>query len=95
MATYASGGSRRATPNTVTAMRRSAESRKCPVCGRKSGLTQYRGEFFSVRYCRWSREDRCSYTVEAALDHALARHEAFDDPDERTIRRIRYEIASR
>lgn len=61
MATYLDGNRRRATPNTVTAMKRSAESRKCPECGRKSAL-RYDVEL-GASYCRWSLEvpSRCHY----------------------------------
>lgn len=54
MATFLSGSVRKATANTVTAMRRSAETRQCPECGRKSALihdSEYR-----QTACRWSGE---------------------------------------
>lgn len=55
MATYTDGGRSRATPNTVTAMKRSAEARRCPTCKRKSALVRPPD---GGTYCRW--ED-CSY----------------------------------
>jgi hypothetical protein len=56
MATYLDGNVRKATTNTVKARRRSAESRRCPVCDRKSAL-KYDAERGAV-YCRWSLETR-------------------------------------
>lgn len=44
---------REATTNTVEAMRRSAESRQCPECKRKSALCRYDDGMFSGSYCRW------------------------------------------
>lgn len=67
MATYLDGNVRKATPNTVKAMARSAEDRKCPKCGRKSALkrvTQDWGDVMaSITYCRWKYENppRCDY----------------------------------
>lgn len=58
MATYQDGNVRRATPNTVTSMKRSAENRRCPACGRKSALKRVPDEMGSVTYCRW---DGCRY----------------------------------
>jgi hypothetical protein len=54
MATYLDGNVRKATANTVKAQRRSAETRRCPDCGRKSALTGY------PRTCRWIAEGKCS-----------------------------------
>lgn len=59
MATYQSGGVRKATPNSVAAARRSAESRKCPKCGRKSALVFYSDEVMFGRTCRWQD---CDYS---------------------------------
>lgn len=58
MATYQDGNVRRATPNTVKAMKRSAESRKCPKCGRKSALTFVQDELLYGSVCRWNQ---CGY----------------------------------
>lgn len=64
MATYLSGNVRKATPNTVAAMRRSAENRRCPNCDRKSamGAEQHNDDdpwcTTRERVCRW-----CGYTV--------------------------------
>lgn len=58
MARYTSGGVSRATANTVKGMQRSAESRRCPQCDRKSALKHYSDEMFYGVYCRW--ED-CGY----------------------------------
>lgn len=49
MATYNDGNVRKATANTVTAMRRSAERRQCPECGRKSAMVRTD----DGRFCRW------------------------------------------
>lgn len=95
MATYVDGGRRKATANTVTAMRRSAERRTCTHCLRKSALTRYHGDYFSVDYCRWSREGKCDYDVDKALARALERQMAQRNPWEQTTQRIRREIASR
>lgn len=38
MATYQDGNVRKATPNTVAAMKRNAEARRCPNCDRKSAM---------------------------------------------------------
>lgn len=43
MATYQSGNVRKATSNSVKAAERSAKSRQCPKCGRKSALKHYSG----------------------------------------------------
>lgn len=63
MATYQDGGVRRATANTVTAMRRSAERRRCPKCGRKSALTFHSDEVMRGTYCRWGDCDYESFIV--------------------------------
>jgi len=54
MATYLDGNVRKATTNTVKAMRRSAANRRCPECGRKSALV--RDAETRATYCRWSIE---------------------------------------
>jgi ribosomal protein S27AE len=53
MATFLSGNVRKATANTVTAMTRSAASRQCPKCGRKSALKFHTDDAMYGRYCRW------------------------------------------
>jgi ribosomal protein S27AE len=58
MATYRDGNVHRATPNTVTAMKRSAERRQCPKCGRKSALVRFSDEWAFGSCCRWSD---CNY----------------------------------
>lgn len=42
------------------AMKRSAESRQCPKCGRKSAIKRLPADdrYESVRWCRW---DDCDY----------------------------------
>ena len=42
------------------AMRRSAEARRCPKCGRKSALVRLPADVFymATTYCRW---DDCDY----------------------------------
>lgn len=59
MATYQDGGRRRATPNSVTAAKRSAEKRRCPKCERKSALVFISEETRFGSACRW---DDCAYT---------------------------------
>lgn len=54
MATYLDGNVRKATANTVTAMKRSATNRRCPECGRKSALI--RDAEYRQTACRWSAE---------------------------------------
>ena len=54
MATYLDGNVRKATANTVTAMKRSAATRRCPECGRKSALI--RDHEYRQTACRWSGE---------------------------------------
>lgn len=54
MATYLDGNVRKATANTVTSMKRSAEHRRCPLCDRKSALV--RDPEMRATYCRWSAE---------------------------------------
>lgn len=62
MSTRISGSVRKATPNTVDAQRRSAESRRCPKCGRGSAKVSVTprptlaGEV--TTYCRW---DDCNW----------------------------------
>lgn len=53
MATYQSGGVRRATANTITAMQRSAENRRCPKCQRKSALRFVSNKLHFGSVCRW------------------------------------------
>lgn len=53
MARYTSGGQSKATANTVAAMRRSAEKRRCPQCGRGSALKFHSDEEMFGSYCRW------------------------------------------
>jgi ribosomal protein S14 len=52
MATYNDGNVRKATASTVKAMRRSAEARRCPSCGRKSALVRYDDGWAQGRVCR-------------------------------------------
>jgi Zn ribbon nucleic-acid-binding protein len=54
MATYQDGGVRRATPNSVTAAKRSAKSRQCPKCNRKSALVFYSDDLMFGHGCRWA-----------------------------------------
>jgi ribosomal protein S27AE len=54
MARRLDGAVSKATANTVTAMRRSAENRRCPKCGRKSALRFHSDEYGFGSYCRWS-----------------------------------------
>lgn len=53
MATRTSGGVSKATANTVAAMERSAASRQCPKCGRKSALKHYSDDVMFGSACRW------------------------------------------
>lgn len=53
MATRVSGGVTKATDNTVTAMRNSAERRQCPDCGRKSALVRFSDDLAHGQQCRW------------------------------------------
>jgi hypothetical protein len=53
MATYTSGGVRKATTNTVKAMARSAATRQCPKCDRKSALKFVSDEQGFGFFCRW------------------------------------------
>jgi hypothetical protein len=53
MATYQDGNVRHATANTVTAMKRSAKTRQCPKCGRKSALKFVSDEWMFASACRW------------------------------------------
>ena len=65
MATYLDGAVRKATPNTVKAMRRSAESRECPECGRKSAMQFHSDDFGFGRTCRW-----CGHSTYQARDRS-------------------------
>lgn len=58
MATYQDGSVRRATANSVKAAQRSAESRQCPKCGRKSALKHYSLPDMFGTACRW---DDCGF----------------------------------
>jgi hypothetical protein len=58
MATYQDGNVRRATPNSVKAAQRSATSRQCPKCKRKSALVDYSDDLMFGRACRWAD---CTY----------------------------------
>jgi ribosomal protein S27AE len=58
MARQTSGGVSRATANTVAAMKRGAEKRRCPKCGRGSALKFHSDDFAFGSYCRW---DDCGY----------------------------------
>ncbi len=59
MATFQNGGRTQATANTVTAMKRSAERRQCPNCGRKSALVS--DVEWRQTVCRWGVEGKCDY----------------------------------
>lgn len=68
MATYRDGNVRKATPNSVTAAKNSAERRRCPKCRRKSAVVH--SAEMRMTYCRWSDPDfhpsrsvRCDYVV--------------------------------
>lgn len=54
MATVQSGGVRKATANSVKAAQRSAESRQCPKCGRKSALRYHADDLMYGAACRWA-----------------------------------------
>lgn len=43
----------KATPNTVTAMKRSATNRQCPACHRKSALKFHSDDLMFGHACRW------------------------------------------
>lgn len=60
MATRLDGNVRKATPNTVTAMRRSAEMRRCPKCKRGSALVHV-GDQDILSACRWAEQGKCDY----------------------------------
>ena len=68
MATYQDGSVRKATPNSVTAARRSATNRQCPECGRKSALVRVTDIRMTV--CKWTAEQNsagdkmCGYSFE-------------------------------
>lgn len=53
MATYQDGNRRRATDNSRTAARRSAQSRRCPRCGRGAALIWVDEATARGRACRW------------------------------------------
>lgn len=53
MATTTRGGVSKATANTVKAMSRSAENRRCPKCDRKSALKFVSDEYGFGHACRW------------------------------------------
>jgi ribosomal protein S27AE len=54
MARRMDGNVSKATANTVTAMRRSAENRRCPKCGRGSAL-KFRSDHYAFgSVCRWA-----------------------------------------
>jgi ribosomal protein S27AE len=67
VATHQSGGVRRATSNSTKSAQRSAESRKCPNCGRKSALKFHSDDFGFGSYCRW---DDCDYERITPRDQA-------------------------
>lgn len=54
MATTQNGNIRSATPNSRKAAAKSAESRKCPRCGRKSATRFYSDDLMYGRACRWA-----------------------------------------
>lgn len=54
MATYLDGSIRRATPNSRRAAARSAESRRCPACERKSALKHVSETDWFGSTCRWA-----------------------------------------
>lgn len=58
MATRQDGNVRKATANSVKAAARSAESRQCPKCGRKSALRFYSDDLMFGTACRW---DDCGH----------------------------------
>ena len=48
------GNTRKRSDNFKAAMRRSAERRTCPACGRKGALSRVEiGPMWSVTSCRW------------------------------------------
>jgi hypothetical protein len=53
MATYTSGGRRKATANSVTAAKNSAEKRRCRACNRKSAMQFHSDDFGFGSTCRW------------------------------------------
>lgn len=78
MATFQNGNVRTATANTVKAMERSAEGRRCPSCGRRSALVRIEAGQATVSSCRWAPA-RCDLTEAEAQRQWIARHEG--DPD--------------
>lgn len=63
MATYRDGNVRKATPNTITAMQRSATGRQCPKCRRKSAVKRHEDELGSGSYCRYEDCDYETWTM--------------------------------
>ena len=63
MATRQDGGVRKATANTVKAAERSAGTRRCPKCGRKSALAFYSDDLMFGRACRWADCDYENMTM--------------------------------
>lgn len=57
MATFRDGATRRATENTVKAMRRSAEGRLCKACGRKSALRRFADDIMFGSVCRFCGDE--------------------------------------
>jgi Zn ribbon nucleic-acid-binding protein len=53
MATRLDGNVRKATANSVKAAQRSAESRKCPECQRKSAMVYFNDGVVAGSECRW------------------------------------------
>jgi Zn ribbon nucleic-acid-binding protein len=53
MATRQDGNVRKATPNSIKAAQRSAESRQCPQCGRKSAMVAFDYDIVFGSECRW------------------------------------------
>lgn len=54
MATRRDGNVKKATANTVNAMERSASSRQCPKCGRKSAMKFHADDLMFGSACRWA-----------------------------------------
>lgn len=63
MATFQSGGVRKATANSVKAAERSASSRQCPKCGRKSALRNFSDDLMFGNACRWPDCDYENITI--------------------------------
>lgn len=66
MATYRDGNVRKATPNSRSAARRSAENRRCPKCKRKSAMVHFSNEDDFGSQCRW-----CGHTNRIVRDAAV------------------------